>query len=80
MSKVKVVLNSKEIESGILKSKEVKEMLKEITDGIKSRCGDGYESDVVLLDDKYVSSVYTDTFRAMADCRKNNTLLKGLEG
>lgn len=80
MSNVKIVLNLQGIRKEILQSSEMGEILGEITDGIQSRCGVGYAKDVKKANSRYISSVYTESANAMRDCKKNNTLLKGLKG
>ena len=58
------------------KSNEIRDLIKKEADKIKSRCGNGYETDVKYVSRKVMSSVYTATTEAMKDNLENNTLLK----
>lgn len=62
----------------VFRSPETAQALKEIAESIASACGDGYASDVVILDRRAVASVYTDTKEAIKDNSDNNTLVRFL--
>lgn len=63
-----------------LKSEEVGSYIKNLAKDIASRCGEGYSSDVVMMPTRYIASVYTDSYDAIVDNKKNNTILKSLKG
>lgn len=77
MSKVRFKMNSAGVRS-ILQSEEVHTMIDEKVSDIHSRCGKGYEKEVKVGKKRVHGKVYTETFRAMADNSKNNTLLKAV--
>ena len=77
MSSVKVRLNTAEVRN-LLKSGELQSLLKEEAEQIRSRCGEGYAVDSYVAQTRVVASVYTESFDAMHDNKKNNTLLKAV--
>lgn len=77
MSRVQVKLNSAGVRA-LLKSSEMQSLLKEEAEGIRSRCGEGYAVDSYVAQTRVVASVYTDSFEAMHDNKRNNTLLKAV--
>lgn len=79
MSKVRVELNSAGVRE-LLQSPEMQAVLAEQASAIRSRCGEGYETDSYMTPGRAVASVYTATQDAIKDNAANNTLLKGLGG
>lgn len=78
--KIKIELNRNAIRQQLLKSPEIQDICKEHAENIANRCGDGYESTAYMESTRIVAKVYTDSFRAMHDNMKNNTLLKAVKG
>lgn len=78
--KIKIELNRNAIRQQLLKSPEIQDICKEHADNIANRCGDGYKSTEYMESTRIVAKVYTDSFRAMHDNMKNNTLLKAVKG
>lgn len=62
----------------LLKSEEMSNVISELAEGIKDRCGEGYECDVQVFQTRVVGSVYTDTSSAIKDNLNNNTILRSL--
>lgn len=77
MSNVRIKLDSAGIQS-LLKSSEIGAVVDEITDTVKNRCGDGYETANRPGRRRYIGEVIAATYRARRDNSKNNTLLKAL--
>lgn len=63
----------------LLKSKEMQKVLKEKADGIKARCGDGYEQDMMVGKNRAKAMVWADTPKAISDNSENNTILKAVK-
>lgn len=77
MNKIKFELNRSGVRD-LLKSAEMAGVLSEHAEAIRSRCGEGYETDEKSLSTRVVASVYTAEYEAMRDNSDNNTLLKAL--
>lgn len=73
----KIELNSAGIQE-ILKSAGVSGLCKEHADRIAAKCGDGYESDLVIGQKRAVAGVRAVTRKARRDNAKHNTLLKAV--
>lgn len=78
MAKTKIVLNSAGIRE-LLKSQEMLQICEEHASAIQDRCGDGYECDSFVGKTRVNAMVFADTYQAMADNAKNNTILKALK-
>ncbi len=79
MSKVKIELNRAGVRD-LLQSTDMQSLLREHAEAIAGRAGEGYGADSVVLSTRAVASAYTETFEAMRDSMKNNTLLKAVKG
>lgn len=77
MSNIRIELNSEGIQE-LLKSQEMQSTLQEIANDVQSRCGEGYETDIAVMQTRAIASVYTADEFAVADNSSNNTLLKAL--
>jgi len=77
MSNIRIELDYQGV-GELLKSQELSDLIGEIVDDIKGRCGEGYESDIQVLSTRVVGSVYTDTNAAIKDNLNNNTILRSL--
>ena len=62
----------------LLKSQAMQGVLKEHATTIKNRAGDGYEQDIHVGKNRANAMVKSETFKAIKDNSKNNTLLKAL--
>lgn len=76
---LRVSLNSSSIRA-FLKSPVVAGEVEKYAKTTASRAGQGYESDVFVGRDRVMASAYTDTFEAMRDNAKNQTLLRVFGG
>lgn len=77
MSKVKIVL----IPSGIqelLKSPDIQSVVTDVCQSIQKNAGDGYSYNVISGKKRTVGRVYADSYKAVRDNYKNNTLLKAI--
>ena len=77
MSNFNFKLNSKGVRE-MLRSEEVKAMLRERAEAIKGRAGDGYEVSTFAGKTRANASVKATTIKAIRDNKKNNTLLKAV--
>ena len=77
MSNFNFKLNSKGVRE-MLRSEEVKAMLRERAEAIKGRAGDGYEVSTFTGKTRANASVKATTVKAIKDTQKNNTLLKAV--
>lgn len=77
MSNVKIVLNSPGIRE-LLKSAEIAEVCKEQADAVAGRAGEGYVVEQRNYPERTGYVVSTETYEAVRDNLKNNTLLKAL--
>lgn len=77
MSNFKFELNRKGVIE-FLKSTEMQNYLREKSDDIQSRCGDGYEATVQIGTDRAVAFVRAETVEAKKDNSDNNTILKAV--
>ena len=78
MSKMQFKLNRKGV-ADLMKSAEMKEVLKGYATGIRNRCGDGYEQDIYVGKNRANAMVSAVTYQAKADNLKNNTILKAVK-
>lgn len=62
----------------ILKSEEMQNVLQAKAEEICGRCGEGYSTDVKVLNTRAVASVFPETDEAYIDNLKHNTLLKAV--
>lgn len=76
-SKFKFELNSDGVRE-LLKSNQMKKVLKDYTDAISDKAGSGYYGSVIEVSDRAKGFVHTTTKQAQKDNLKNNTLLKAL--
>lgn len=77
MSNFKIKLNRSGV-GQLLKSDEMKELLKSKAEEIKTRCGDGFETDVYSGKNRANASIRPATKKAKSENMKNNTLLKAV--
>lgn len=64
----------------LMQSSDMQAGLSQIAEGIQSRAGDGYGSEVLVAKNRAVAFVRTETPEAKTDNALNNTLLKSLKG
>lgn len=79
MNRVKVKLNYAGVGS-ILKSGATADMCRQHAYAISGRAGQGYIGTTWMGDTRVIGSVQTETFRAMRDNSKHQTLLRALGG
>ena len=77
MANAKIELNREGVRA-LLKSPEMMDICSELAEEVASRAGDGYETSTYVGKNRVNASVKAETFRAMHDNLKNNTLLKAL--
>lgn len=77
MNKMKFELNRSGV-SELLKGSEMQGLLSEKASEIRGRCGDGYESDIYVGQNRANAMVSASTFKAKRDNMKNNTILKAV--
>ena len=77
MSNFVFKLNRKGV-AELMKSQEMRAVLKEHATTIKGRAGDGYEQDIHVGKNRANAMVKAETFKARKDNSKNNTLLKAV--
>lgn len=63
-----------------LKSAEVEAVMQQHADKVAERAGDGYKATTWQGDGRVIGSVETETIRAMRQNRRDNTLLRALNG
>lgn len=78
MAKYKFELNRSGVRE-LLRSDEMKSMLKAKADAAAQSCGDGYESGSYVMSTRAVARVSAATIEAKQDNLKNNTILKALK-
>lgn len=64
----------------LMQSQEMQAVLQEKASRITARCGDGYESDVMVGKNRANAMVRAATSQAKRDNSKNNTILKAVRG
>jgi len=64
----------------LLKSDEMQGLLADKAAAIQQRCGNGYEHDVTVGQNRANAMIWANTYQAKSDNRKNNTILKALGG
>ena len=62
----------------LMKSEQMQSILREKAAGIKSRCGNGYESDYHVGKNRANAMVWAHTAEARKDNSQNNTILKAV--
>ena len=62
----------------VLKSQEVQSMLTEKASAIRNRCGEGYTQSIYVGKNRANAMVSAETYEAMSDNAKNNTILKAV--
>lgn len=77
MASLKFELNRSGV-SQLLKSSEMQAVLTEKAQGIRERCGDGYETDTYVGKTRANAMVRPATIKAKRSNLKNNTLLKAV--
>lgn len=77
MGKLKVALNAAGVRE-LLKSSEMQDICREHATAARSRCGDGYETDVFVGKNRVNAMVWAESVRAKRENAKHNTLLKAL--
>lgn len=75
--KFKIELNSAGVRE-MLKSQEVQNLVTEKASGIRNRCGDGYDQDLVIGKNRAIAMVWADTPKAKYSNAKYNTILKAV--
>lgn len=78
MAKYKFELNRSGVRA-LLRSDEMKSMLKAKADAAAQACGDGYASGNYVMSTRAVARVSAVTAEAKQDNLKNNTILKALK-
>ena len=78
MSKYKFELNRSGVRA-LLRSDEVKAILKSKADAAAQACGNGYASGDYLMPTRVVARVSAVSAKAKQDTLKNNTILKALQ-
>lgn len=77
MSNFKFQLNRAGV-AELMKSSAMQEVLNEKASAIRSRCGDGYEQDSYVGQNRANAMVTASSFKAKRDNLTNNTLLKAV--
>lgn len=77
MSKIKFELNRAGV-AELMKSSAMQGILTEEAGRIRSKCGDGYEQDIFIGQNRANAMVTASSFKAKRDNLKNNTLLKAV--
>ena len=78
MAKCKFELNHSGVRE-LLRSDEMKAMLKAKADAAAKACGDGYQSGSYVMPTRAVARVSAATIEAKRDNLKNNTIVKALK-
>lgn len=78
MSKFKFELNDKGVKN-LLKSKEMKNVLKEENQKVLNTLGEGYSSEVNSGEKRAYTYIRAESAKARRDNLKNNTLLKAIK-
>lgn len=79
MSKFKFELNRSGVRE-LLRSDEMQSLLNEKATGIRNRCGDGFDQDVMVGRNRANAMVWADSFTAKRKNLKENTILKAVRG
>jgi hypothetical protein len=79
MSKFKFELNRSGVRE-LLRSDEMQSLLNEKATGIRNRCGDGFDQDVMVGTNRANAMVWADSFEAKRKNLKENTILKAVRG
>ena len=79
MSKIKFELNQQGVRE-LLRSDEMMQVIEGYADGVRSRCGPGYDKSSYRGKNRVNVSVRASSRKAKRDNLKNNTLLKSLGG
>lgn len=74
-NEVRIKLDRKGIRA-LLKSEEIADFVYQVADERSRMAGDGYAADRYMTPGRAISSVYPDSFEAVQDNQKNNTLEK----
>lgn len=64
----------------LMKSEAMQSVLKEKAAGIKSRCGDGYDQDLMVGKNRANAMVWAESQKAKSENSENNTILKAVRG
>ena len=64
----------------LMQSAEMQSVLRDKASQIQARCGDGYESDVMVGKNRANAMVRAATSKAKRDNMDNNTILKAVRG
>lgn len=64
----------------LMQSKEMQAVLSDKAQGIKNRCGDGYEQDIQVGKNRANAMVWAAEPKAKSDNMENNTILKAVKG
>ncbi len=62
----------------LMKSAPMQKILTEKASAVRARCGDGYEQDIYVGQNRANAMVSATTYRAKKDNLENNTLLKAV--
>ncbi|CAM4225651.1 hypothetical protein [Erysipelothrix aquatica] len=77
MSKPKIELNNSAIRD-LLRGEDVQNALSSRANSIKSKLGEGYETDIYVGKNRANASIRAESKEAKRDNKKNNTLLKAM--
>ena len=77
MSKPKIELNHSAIRE-LLRGEDVQNALSSRANSIKSKLGEGYETDIYVGKNRANASIKAESKEAKRDNKKNNTLLKAM--
>lgn len=77
MSKFKFKLNRSGVRE-LMKSTEMQSVLTSYASNIRNRCGNGYEQDIFVGQNRANAMITASSFKAKRDNLKNNTLLKAV--
>ncbi|GEM_PF-1194979 len=78
MSKTKIKLVQANVSSEILKGEEVKEYCEKVAEGVASKAGTGYETNIFEGRHRINVGVFPATNEAKRDNYRHNTLLKAV--
>lgn len=77
MSKTVFKLNRSGV-ANLMKSEAMQGVLTKKANAIKNRCGDGYEQDIYVGQNRANAMVTASSYKAKKDNLKNNTILKAV--
>lgn len=63
----------------LLRGSEMQDLLGGIANKARDTCGDGYESDTYVGNNRANAMVWADTYQAKADNSKHNSILKAVK-